>query len=65
MRCLAAADALGHGRLRHEEGPGDLGGRQAADGPVERIERQQRRAAASPWRRIIDDAERSLRRRGN
>jgi hypothetical protein len=30
---LGTADALGHSRLRHEEGPGDLGGRQATGGP--------------------------------
>ena len=43
MRLLGPADPLRHGRLGHQERVGDLGGRQAADGPQR--ERDRRRTA--------------------
>src|SRR4051812_16690495 len=51
---LGPADALRHGRLGHEEGPGDLGGRQAADGPQGQRDLRrgrQRRVAAQEQQR--------------
>jgi hypothetical protein len=51
---LRPADALRHGRLGHEEGPGDLGGRQAADGPQGQRDLRrgrQRRVAAQEQQR--------------
>ncbi len=51
---LRPADALRHGRLGHEEGAGDLGGRQAADGSQGQRDlrrRRQRRVAAEEQQR--------------